>query len=66
MFGASGNLSLTKDNSSYSNKPFPDKKGKAGIGKPCYAESPFFMERELATVRDWNPTAVVARRKRLI
>lgn len=61
-----GNLSLTKDNSSYSNKPFPDKKGKAGTGKPCYAESPFFMERELATVRDWNPTAVVARRKRLI
>jgi hypothetical protein len=26
-----GNLALTKDNSSYSNKPFPDKKGKAGI-----------------------------------
>jgi hypothetical protein len=61
-----GNLSLTKDNSSYSNKPFPEKKGKAGSGRPCYADSPFFMERELSTVREWDPSAVIARRKRLI
>lgn len=61
-----GNLTLTKDNSSYSNKPFPDKKGKASSDQACYATSPFFMERELATVRDWNPSSVVARRKRLI
>lgn len=61
-----GNLTLTKDNSSYSNKPFPDKKGKSSSDKPCYATSPFFMERELSTVREWNPNAVAARRKRLI
>lgn len=61
-----GNLTLTKDNSSYSNKPFPDKKGKSSSDKPCYATSPFFMERELSTVREWNPNAVTARRKRLI
>lgn len=61
-----GNLSLTKDNSSYGNKPFPEKKGSPGSGKPCYAESPFFMERELATVKDWNPDTVIVRRKRLI
>lgn len=61
-----GNLTLTKDNSSYSNKPFPDKKGKSTSDKPCYAASPFFMERELASVREWNPNAVVARRRRLV
>jgi hypothetical protein len=61
-----GNLSLTKDNSSYSNKPFPYKKGKAGTGNVCYAESPFFMEREMATAREWNPNGVIKRRKRLI
>ena len=61
-----GNLTLTKDNSSYSNKPFPDKKGKSSSDKPCYATSPFFMERELSTVREWNPNAVAARRKRLV
>ncbi|MCX2716077.1 DUF262 domain-containing protein, partial [Mycolicibacterium sp. J2] len=61
-----GNLTLTKDNSSYSNKPFPDKKGKSSSDKPCYATSPFFMERELSSVREWNPNAVAARRKRLV
>ncbi len=60
-----GNLSLTKDNASYGNKPFPDKKGAAGSGKPCYAESPFFMERELASVDDWNPNRLIERRKHL-
>jgi hypothetical protein len=60
-----GNLTLTKDNSSYSNKPFPAKKGAPGNEKPCYAESPLFMERELASLDDWNPTALVSRRKRL-
>jgi hypothetical protein len=60
-----GNLSLTKDNASYGNKPFPDKKGSPGDGKPCYADSPFFMERELATVDDWNPGTLNERRDRL-
>lgn len=61
-----GNLSLTKDNASYGNKPFPDKKGIAGSGKPCYAESSFFMERELANVDDWNQDQLIERRDRLI
>lgn len=61
-----GNLSLTKDNASYGNKAFPDKKGIAGSRKPCYAESPFFMERELATLDDWNPATLSDRRTRLI
>jgi hypothetical protein len=61
-----GNLSLTKDNASYGNKPFPDKKGSPGAGKPCYSESSFFMERELATVDDWNPVTLGERRHRLI
>jgi hypothetical protein len=56
---------LTKENSSYGNKPFPAKKGSPGSGKPCYAESPFFMERELATLDDWNPDTLVARSRRL-
>jgi hypothetical protein len=60
-----GNLSLTKDNASYSNKPFPDKKGSPGLGKPCYAESPFFMEREVATVDGWDPATLSARHERL-
>jgi hypothetical protein len=60
-----GNLSLTKDNPSYGNKPFPVKKGVAGSGRPCYAESPYFMERELATFDDWNPDTLQARRNRL-
>lgn len=61
-----GNLTLTKDNSFYSNKPFPDKKGKSNSEETCYATSPLFMERELASVREWSPNAIIARRKRLI
>jgi hypothetical protein len=61
-----GNLALTKDNASYGNKPFPLKKGAAGLGKPCYAESPFFMERDLATLDDWDPTHLTARRTALV
>jgi hypothetical protein len=61
-----GNLALTKDNASYGNKPFPLKKGTAGLGKPCYAESPFFMERELATLPDWDPLQLTARRGGLV
>lgn len=60
-----GNLSLTKDNASYGNKPFPEKKGAAGSEKPCYAESSFFMERELAILDDWTPREVIERRTQL-
>lgn len=61
-----GNLALTKDNASYGNKPFALKKGTAGSGKPCYAESSFFMERDLATLDDWTPAHLKARRSALV
>lgn len=60
-----GNLTLTKDNPSYSNKTFPEKKGSPSSEKPCYSTSPFFMERELAVVDDWTPEEIVARHGRL-
>ncbi len=61
-----GNLSLTKDNASYGNKPFLEKRGAPGSKSPCYAESPFFIERELATLEDWNTGQVAERRTRLM
>jgi hypothetical protein len=61
-----GNLSLTKDNSAYGRKPFDEKRGTTGSGHPCYAESSFFMERELTGVDEWTPEAVEARREALI
>jgi hypothetical protein len=30
-----GNLSLTKDNSAYGRKPFDEKRGATGCGRPC-------------------------------
>jgi hypothetical protein len=61
-----GNLTLTFDNSSYSNKPFPEKKGSSEQGGRCYANSPLFMERELCRYRDWTPSAVMRRRKAIL
>jgi hypothetical protein len=61
-----GNLCLTYDNSSYSNKPFADKRGRAGSETPCYAASPLFQERELARLRVWSPRKLVERRNRLL
>ena len=61
-----GNLSLTKHNSQYSNKPFPDKKGSLEEKSICYATSPFYMERELATWDDWDVSAIEDRKSRLI
>jgi hypothetical protein len=61
-----GNLSLTYDNSSYSNKPFPAKKGSVDQEGRCYANSPLFMERELCSYRDWTPSAVQKRRKKIL
>lgn len=48
------------------NKPFAEKKGTAGSGRPCYAESPFFAERELANLPDWDVKQLIDRRQRLI
>jgi len=61
-----GNLALTRHNSSYGRKAFPDKKGSVGSGVACYAESAFFMERELALVDEWTPSSIEGRRKRLV
>ena len=60
-----GNLSLTQDNSSLSNKPFPDKKGAADWESPCYANSLLLQERELAREEDWTPDIVRKRRQRI-
>ena len=60
-----GNLCLTKDNASYGNKPFPEKRGAQGSGHACYAESPLFMERELSTLEEWNVDTLLERRQRL-
>ena len=61
-----GNLTLTKHNSFYGNKPFPDKKGAIGADRPCYAMSPFFQEQELAECDDWTAEAINERRVRLL
>jgi hypothetical protein len=61
-----GNLTLTKDNSSYGNKSFPDKRGDAATERSCYASGAFYIERELASLEDWTPQEVRARSQRLI
>ena len=61
-----GNLSLTHQNSSYKNKPFPDKRGKVNADHPCYANSSLFMERSLCSFREWNEKSIIRRRKEII
>jgi uncharacterized protein with ParB-like and HNH nuclease domain len=59
-----GNLCLTLNNSSYSNKDFPEKKGKPGAeGPPCYSRSSLFQEQALVRKRDWTVNAIKERRK---
>jgi hypothetical protein len=68
LLHALGNLVLTRDNSSYSNKDFPDKRGAAGPGVPkatCYAQAHLAQEQELATLQDWGPTQIVDRQRKL-
>ena len=60
-----GNLTLTFDNSVYSNKPFPEKKGKPGDPK-CYTTSSLFQEKELGAYKDWTLNELKKRRKELI
>lgn len=63
-----GNLVLTRDNSSYSNKDFPDKRGAAGpreARRACYAQAPLRQEQELASLDDWTPEAVLSRQQEL-
>ena len=61
-----GNLTLTKHNSFYGNKPFPDKKGAIDANGPCYARSPFFQEQELAQYDEWTVEAINERRANLL
>jgi hypothetical protein len=63
-----GNLVLTVDNSSYSNKDFPEKRGAAGPGASatkCYAQAPLQQEKELAFNTDWTPADIKARQEYL-
>jgi hypothetical protein len=61
-----GNLSLTLDNSSYSNKPYPDKAGNASSPNFCYATAPLFMERKIAAdFADWDLNSLKKRAKTL-
>ena len=60
-----GNLCLTRDNSSYGNKPFPEKVGKVGSGQAGYANGNFVMERNLAAYQDWTEETLLERRKEI-
>ncbi|MGI9017169.1 MAG: DUF262 domain-containing protein [Euzebya sp.] len=64
-----GNLVLTLDNSSYSNKCFADQRGEAAVpgvvAKPCYAQGKLYQERELAHVKEWTPDAIRERQLRM-
>lgn len=59
-----GNLSLTLDNSCYSNFHFERKKGAAGKVK-CYAGSPLIQERDLAAFDAWTADSVKNRHESL-
>jgi hypothetical protein len=59
-----GNLTLTYDNSSLGIRPFPDKKGQSGK-KGTYADSPLFIERQLASYEDWTPAQIQQRREQM-
>jgi hypothetical protein len=62
-----GNLCLTRDNSSYSNKSFPEKKGDPSSAEPCYAKGNFLMERDLAAAyADWTEETLLQRREEMI
>ena len=61
-----GNLTLTKHNSVYKNKPFPEKKGSVSAQGHCYAKSPLFVERDLTQWNDWDTNAVNERRSKML
>lgn len=61
-----GNLALTKWNSHYSNKPFLEKRGAFGSGGKCYAEAPFYQEREIAPEDDWTKKSIDDRRAKML
>ncbi len=61
-----GNLCLTYHNSSYGNKPFPEKKGQDDPDKPSYANSNLFQERRLSYFNDWNIKELQKRRNEIV
>ena len=62
-----GNLTLTKWNTQYSNKPFPEKKGDLGPETIyCYAKAPFYQEQALAGWEEWGPDQIEERRGQLL
>ena len=62
-----GNLTLTKWNAKYGNKPFQEKKGDMGPNTPfCYAKAPFYSEQELAGWSEWGPAEIEERRGLLL
>ena len=62
-----GNLTLTKGNSSLSNKPFPDKKETKDTERYCYETSPLFEELDVAAKwSDWTVAAIDERRAMLL
>ena len=61
-----GNLTLTADNPSLSNKPFPDKKGERDSEKPCYANSLLLEESDLTRWDEWTTESIDKRREMLL
>lgn len=61
-----GNLCLTYHNSSYGNKPFPEKKEQDAPHKPSYANSNLFQERRLSYLEDWNVEELERRREEIV
>jgi hypothetical protein len=61
-----GNLTLTSDNSSLSNKQFAEKKGSPGQPAPCYANSQYAMERAVCQYDDWNAESLLRRRESIV
>ena len=59
-----GNLTLTYDNSSLGNKPFPEKKGSPSQPR-CYASSKLFVEQQIAGYDDWTEDTILSRRKEI-
>ncbi len=60
------NLCLTYHNSSYGNKPFPEKKEQDAPHKPSYANSNLFQERRLSYLEDWNIEELEKRREEIV
>lgn len=61
-----GNLSLTMNNPTLSNKSFPEKKGSLDHPVHCYSKSLLLEEEELARWDDWTRKSIDDRRAMLL